>query len=76
MQIKIIAILLEMLLTDLMKLTPCSRILLRKLPITHLVQDFCTVYGTSRYVAVFMRPDVGFCTELNGFSLHFSIVVL
>jgi hypothetical protein len=60
-----------MLLTGLMKLTPYSRI-----PVTHLVQEFPTVYGTSRYVAVFMNTDVGFCPELNEFSLHLSNVVL
>ena len=65
-----------MLLTDLMKLTPCSIILLSKLPVIHVVQEFPTVYGTSRYVAVFMKPDVGFCPELNEFSLQFSNVVL
>jgi len=64
-----------MLFTDLMKLPPCSRIL-SKLPVTHLVREFPTVYGTSRYVAVFMKPDVGFCPELNELSLHFSNVVL
>jgi len=39
MQIKTVAILWGMLLTDLMKLTPRSRI-----PVTHLVQEFPTVF--------------------------------
>ena len=64
-----------MLLADMMKLTPSSRNL-NKISFTHLVQEFPTIYGTSRYVVVFMKPDIGFCCGLNEFSLHFHNVVL
>jgi hypothetical protein len=39
-----------------------------------MVQEFPTVYGTFRYVAVFMKPHIHFCHELNELSLHFSNV--